>query len=99
MWTSVPQIDERRIRINTSNSPAAGTGISSSQSPGPRSFFTSACIVLIVKGDVVVEQVTSLGGIFSQARVAPKDALLHVSAHRRLVTQRSPRSDEVAKVT
>src|SRR5271165_685568 len=65
MWTSVPQIDERRTRIKTSNSPTVGTGISSTQSPGPRSRFTSACIDLIVSGSLC-ESLTSLGGDFSQ---------------------------------
>src|ERR1700676_3530743 len=53
MWTSVPQIDERRTRIKTSNSPTVGIGISSNQSPGPRSRFTSACIDLIVSGSLL----------------------------------------------
>src|SRR5580704_16697308 len=65
MWTSVPQIDERRTRIKTSNSPTGGTGISSNQSPGPRSRFTSACIDLIVSGSLC-GSLTSLGGDFSQ---------------------------------
>src|SRR5580692_13202574 len=65
MWTSVPQIDERRTRIKTSNSPTGGIGISSNQSPGPRSRFTSACIDLIVSGSLC-GSLTSLGGDFSQ---------------------------------
>src|SRR5271169_4494177 len=72
MWTSVPQIDERRTRIKTSNSPTVGIGISSNQSPGPRSRFTSACIDLIVSGSLLrILNIVGRGFFASKRKLRP----------------------------
>src|SRR5659263_337084 len=45
MWTSVPQMATLSMRIRSSPEPAAGTGTSSRETPGPGAAFTSAFIV------------------------------------------------------
>src|SRR5271154_4529625 len=68
MWTSVPQIEVRRIRIRTSLAPGTGTGTSvSSTPPGPgrtldRAFIIFGCMGFCLKVARVPRQNNSEAG-------------------------------------